>query len=282
MMQPKRNNVFEVKEGCHFKLRGMDSEVTPEQLFASGEYQETERRILNALFAYRFLNRYNLTRLVGRGDIKRHLDKMIYQGMVEEYVIEGQNGMRIDNSLVAYQLSKKADQYLLKSQSRGYRRTDVPTDAEIIKTIRTNQYHIGMVVKNKDRIVSQKVHFTQEYREMGSVCIPSYIMLDNRLTLLALALDENDDGFFSFARTLLKLSGYLTEMEHTRFLIVWVAQSTRAVLESMEKFHHMKGFREMPVSYILDYNTGFGNPMNQICFVEKKENQRTELSRIIL
>ena len=85
MMHPVMKNLFEPVENTHFEWCVLETKESVEELFATGEYQETEERILNALFDYRYLNRYNLTRLVGRGDIKKHLDKMLSQGIIGEY-----------------------------------------------------------------------------------------------------------------------------------------------------------------------------------------------------
>ena len=284
MMHPKMKNLFELTDGYHFELRGMESDKALEELLATKEYQVTEERILDALFDYHYLNRYNLAKIVDRGDIKRHIDKMIRQGMIEEYVLVDKNGNREENSLIAYQLSNKADQYLHEKKDRGYRRNVPVTDEDILKTLSLNQYHIGMILENADKIQSQTINFVDTYRDMGTVRIPSLIVLKNRLSLIALPMARRDEDFTTQVRTLLKLAGYLREkeMEHKFPLIIWVASSNKAVVEGMEKVKRIKELKDIPISYILDYNTKTGNPIHQIMSADIKSSNKVELSRITL
>ena len=286
MMHPVMKNLFEPVEHTHFEWCVLETKESVEELFATGEYQETEERILNALFDYRYLNRYNLTRLVGRGDIKKHLDKMLSQGIIGEYVLTDHAGNRQENTLIVYQLSKKADSYLLegKKRERGYRRNNAPSEDEIYKTLSMNQYHIGMVLENKDKILSHSVHFCDTYREMGTVHIPSLIVLKNGLSLIGLPMARRDEDFTAQIRTLLKLAGYLKEkeLEHRFPFIIWVASSNRALIEGMEKVRRIKELQNIPVAYILDYNTRSGNPIHQIYTAKQKGENRTELGRVML
>ena len=110
------------------------------------------------------------------------------------------------------------------------------------------------------------------------------IVLKNGLSLFALPMARREKDFTAQVRTLVKLSGYLKEKEEKyRFpLIIWVASSNRAVLEGMERVKRIKEWKDIPISYVLDYNTKAGNPMNQIYSMDLKGGSKAEISRILL
>ena len=284
MMHPNLTNLYEPIEGTSFLLCARPCEKTIEECFISGEYDVLEDKIMKALFDYRLLNHFNLKRAVGRGEIKHCIKKLVDDGMIEDYRLVDEKGERVNNSLVLYRLSDAADSYYLTMRKRGYRREETLSDLDIYKTLSVSQYHISMLAFNKKRIRSQHIFQTKVYRENGSVYIPSEILLKNGVSLFAIPMAREKSDLPAMFRMLLKLSGYLKDMEefYPHPFLLFLCPSNRIALSGMEKLREIPNLYEFHLSYVLDYHTKIGNPLYQISYVKSLEDGKVEIDRVLL
>ena len=295
MMKTAFRQLYDEVPGFTFQKCGIPFSAPIESYFESGEYAETEEKILKGFYTYQVLNQYNLNRLIGR-DVKEHVRKMTDQGILDYYsLVSKEDGSSYEavgggEILKPYSLSKAAHRFIL--DNRHYRKTyayqelEAKNDSALLKKLSINQYHISVITKNKALILDEKIAFMDSYREMGTVVIPSLIRLKKGPTIFALPMFRNAEEYTGQIRLLYRLAGYLTEthVQYPAPILVWIAKSNRAAIEGINHIRNLdlgggyKPFLELPLTYCLDYVTKEGNPLKEFIYAEDT-NKRVVLYR---
>lgn len=238
--------LFDYKEDLIFTKANADSKgIDPtfiEERRKSVEYGDYEISIIKALYRFQFLNLFNINRYMKwqfpdrKDNYEINVSKLYDDGVLNAYV--GENVIE-DSGMVlkVYTLSKGAYEYMIKRHTKTYSYNSVSksTTPEILEKLSVNQYHISFIANNS--VKYEMPYYQKEFREMGSVVIPSYIKYRGR-TYIGIPLYRNDVA--EFMNKIIKVVTALDD--ETRPVIVLTASSSKEALDTCQLLQSIKDF----------------------------------------
>ncbi len=287
-----KHSMFE----CPFEYENVEKEL--DNRFNEGIYGYLEKKILQALYVFHFLNRKNIERYVAlisgkELKLKNVLNTLEKDGIVRKHSFIYTSSIYAESmkeagewkNFVIYELTKAGYHYAA-IRGIGYKTYNYaePNEIEhlqeiIFESLSAAQWHISMMETNK--IVKNRFMTKSSFGETV-VKVPSFLRARGvssigDISFIGIPIPRNLTSVTvrKLVGKIMRIRGFLFEEGYINPVLVYIADKTERAEALAELMGKIEKYRDIPFCFCTDANTRPGkNPLNHIYKIDRENNKQ--------